>query len=713
MSWNRNAHRLTSEARNTFPSGSDKSLEKKDLRVRSPFRSRHISVVVALYVGVALCIGLFVIVGKWEDERERDRFDEDVASMTSRLERSLASDREVLGSIGGLYAASVSVDRTEFGVFVAGALSRHPHIQALEWIPFVPSSERRAYEESARADGYPGFQFTEKDSQGNIVPASERPAYFPVYYVEPLVGNEVALGFDLGSNPERLEALERARDSGTFAATSRITLVQETGQQFGLLIFLPIYRNGASPNTVEERRALLSGFALAVFRIGDLIEQSFRNLDSGPYSVRLYDIGAPEGQSLLYASMSAGDEADSEYGSGPNKIVRLEVGGRQWSLVVYPKSGRLPTLGMPIAGAILAFGLLATMGLVTYLVLAQRQADKLSRANTELRESEERYRRLVELFPDAVIVFSQGEVTFVNTAAVKLLGAEEATQLVGQPLLQLVHPDFREAWTQRIRLLEAGDGVSFIGRKLLRLDGTPVDVEAAATPLVLNGKMAVQAVVRDITDRKRAEQCLEQTFEKLQQTLEDSVRTMARMVEMRDPYTAGHQERVAVLAYAIAKEMGLPDEQIRVIRLAAAVHDLGKVSVPSEILSKPGRLDETEFGLVKNHPTAGREILETIRFPWPIATIVLQHHERMNGSGYPTGLNGKDILLGARILAVADVVDAMSSHRPYRPALGIDAALKEVTRNKGVLYDVDVVDAFVRILDAKPLGFSVGEEVSR
>ena len=174
---------------------------------------------------------------------------------------------------------------------------------------------------------------------------------------------------------------------------------------------------------------------------------------------------------------------------------------------------------------------------------------------------------------------------------------------------------------------------------------------------------------------------------------------------MRDPYRDSHQKRVSQLACAMAREMNLPEEQIEGIRVAGNIHDIGKISVPMEILSKPGRVNKSEFGIIKSHTQAGYDILKTIEFPWPIAQIVLQHHERMDGSGYPQGLSGKDILLEARILGVADVVEAMVSHRPYRPALGIDKALEEISKNRGVLYDPEVVDACLKLFTEKRFEF--------
>jgi putative nucleotidyltransferase with HDIG domain len=180
---------------------------------------------------------------------------------------------------------------------------------------------------------------------------------------------------------------------------------------------------------------------------------------------------------------------------------------------------------------------------------------------------------------------------------------------------------------------------------------------------------------------------------------------MALIVESRDPYTAGHQKRVATLAQAIAKEMNLPAHQIEAIRLAGFIHDLGKISTPSEILTKPGRIAEIEFNLIKTHPQTGYEILKEIEFPFPIAQIVLQHHERMDGSGYPSGLSGEKILLEARILGVADVVEAMATHRPYRPSIGLDKALEEISYNRGTLYDSKVVDACLKVISEKGFEF--------
>jgi putative two-component system response regulator len=190
---------------------------------------------------------------------------------------------------------------------------------------------------------------------------------------------------------------------------------------------------------------------------------------------------------------------------------------------------------------------------------------------------------------------------------------------------------------------------------------------------------------------------LSESERRLKKILLESVSAVAAMVELRDPYTAGHQRRVALLAEAIAVKLGLSDEQIEGLVLAAVVHDVGKISIPSEILTKPGHLSEAEFTMIKQHPETGYEILKGIDFPWPIAEIVRQHHERCDGSGYPLGLQGNDIRNEADILAVADVIEAMASHRPYRPGLGIDTALEEIERSCGKLFEPNVVSAALEL----------------
>lgn len=209
----------------------------------------------------------------------------------------------------------------------------------------------------------------------------------------------------------------------------------------------------------------------------------------------------------------------------------------------------------------------------------------------------------------------------------------------------------------------------------------------------------------DITSRKLAEEDSKQTLERLHKSLGGTIQAMAMMVETRDPYTAGHQKKVSNLARVIAQEMGLSKDMIDKIRMAGVIHDIGKLSVPAEILSKPTKLTDIEFSLIKVHPKSGYDILKDIDLPYPIAEIVYQHHERLDGSGYPQGLKDGQILIGSCILAVADTVEAMASHRPYRPGKGIDAAFEEIEKNKGIFYDAKVVDTCIRVFREKAFTF--------
>jgi PAS domain S-box-containing protein/putative nucleotidyltransferase with HDIG domain len=260
------------------------------------------------------------------------------------------------------------------------------------------------------------------------------------------------------------------------------------------------------------------------------------------------------------------------------------------------------------------------------------------------------------------------------------------------PALQPDGGGSREGIIEKGKLALAGKP-QFFEWKYLRPDGTLFDAEVSFNRVDIGSQVFLQAIVRDITDRKQAAEKLERTLENLRQTTTATVQVMAHVVETRDAYTAGHQRRVADIAVAIAGEMQLPSHTIEGIRMAGVIHDIGKISIPAEILSKPGDLRRKEFELIKDHPQMGYEILKDVEFPWPIAEIVHQHHERMDGSGYPNGLRGGEILLEARIIAVSDVVEAIASHRPYRPARGIDTALEEIKTNQGILYDRDVVDA--------------------
>ena len=304
-----------------------------------------------------------------------------------------------------------------------------------------------------------------------------------------------------------------------------------------------------------------------------------------------------------------------------------------------------------------------------------------------LKKSEERFRTLIEENTDGIVVVDEkGVIRFVNTAAVILFEKEK---------IDLLHKKYGYPISNK----------AFTEIDILLNSGNKRVVESHVVETEWEGKRAFLATLRDITKRKKTEEDLQNSNEKLRRLMEETVNGLTSAVEMRDPYTAGHQRRVAELVSAIGDELKLNTDKLDGLRIAALIHDIGKIHVPSEILSKPGKLTDIEFTIMESHVQAGYEVLKSIDFPWPIAKTVLQHHEKMNGSGYPNGLFGEEIILEARILFVADVVEAMSSHRPYRPALGLDKAIEEITKNRGILYDPVIVDACVEVINYKHFKF--------
>ncbi len=311
-------------------------------------------------------------------------------------------------------------------------------------------------------------------------------------------------------------------------------------------------------------------------------------------------------------------------------------------------------------------------------------------------EGDERFRDLVETTSDTVWEMDSRSVyTYISPQVYETLGykPEEAlgkTPFDFMPLQEaqrLIKP-IKTAVTSR-------KPFRFVQAAYLHKNGNTVFLETSGVPFYdKDGRLVgYRGIHRDVTERRAAENQVHQTIKKLESTVESVIQAISLTVEMRDHYTAGHQQRVNQLACAIAREMSLPLDKIQTIRVAGLLHDFGKIFVPTEILIKPGRLTNLEIALVRAHPQSGYSVLKSIQFPWPIADIIVQHHERMDGSGYPSHLHAEDIRLEARILAVSDVVEAMTFDRAYRPALGLDAALKEINRSKSTLYDPDVAEA--------------------
>jgi len=301
---------------------------------------------------------------------------------------------------------------------------------------------------------------------------------------------------------------------------------------------------------------------------------------------------------------------------------------------------------------------------------------------------------LVQSSPLGIIAFDlSGKILLWNRAAEEITGWLEK-EVLGAHVQSFADDGWEKYEILRMRTLN-GEVFHSQPIKAAIKDGRQRIISYSSAPVFDGDRIvATMAAIYDITEKMTLETALKDSLEKMSRVVDETIGALATAIGKRDPYTAGHQQRVAGLACAIAAEMGgFDDDRMKGLKMAAMVHDIGKLYIPAEILSKPGQLSALEFELIKTHAQAGFDILQEIEFPWPIAQIVRQHHERLDGTGYPVGLSGDKILMEARIVGVADVVEALSSHRPYRPSRGIPVALQHVQKDRGVAYDACVVDA--------------------
>jgi len=347
--------------------------------------------------------------------------------------------------------------------------------------------------------------------------------------------------------------------------------------------------------------------------------------------------------------------------------------------------------------------------LIEEIFFLKQKIKKLEQSESDRKQAEENLKereKTLQAFFDAVhesmvLIDTKGTILLSNAVGAQRLG-KTLPEFVGTCLYDWFPPDIaRHRKEQYEKVVDTGEPVYFQDTRLGRF------FEQYCYP-VFDEKRNISGVTifaQEITSRKQAEESLQQTMEKLRKSLVGTIQAMSLTVETRDPYTAGHQRRVSTLARTIAQDMGLSKDTVENIRMAGIIHDIGKISVPAEILSRPGKLKDMEFSLIKAHSQTGYNILKDVGLTYPIAEIVLQHHERLDGSGYPQQLKGENILLEARILAVADVVEAIASHRPYRPGFGIDVALEEIEKNKGILYDAGVVEVCIKLFREKGFKF--------
>ncbi|MBT8369846.1 MAG: CHASE domain-containing protein, partial [Deltaproteobacteria bacterium] len=476
--------------------------------------------------------------GKW-DQIEAE-FERSAQSMATALDGNFNAHVDALYSIKGLFDSSKTVDRQEFHIFVQRLFDRHSGIQALEWIPRVTHGERNIYEAEARHDGFPQFQITERESQGRMVPATGRAEYFPVYYVEPYVGNELALGFNLASNSVRRVAINRSKDTGKLTATARVTLVQEQEEQYGVVVFLPVYGHQDTPITVASRREALQGFVLGVFRIGDMVTSALKNFS--PYTIRysLYDHTAPAGEQLLWehhpeiqpnktALQNRRNDANS-----PALVFRhtYDMGERKWTIFFAPTAAYLATHRYWDMWAVLVGGLLFTSLIGALLLSMVGRSAELGTANAslqkeiierieveaKLRETGENFRGLVNSASDAILVIDrQGLITFANRQVNKMFGYR-ISELLGQPHDILLPERFRKNHAlQRAVYREKPDPRHMAeGREIFGLhkNGREFPVEVGLSPFNAETNPQVISIVRDISERKRNEKALRKSEER-------------------------------------------------------------------------------------------------------------------------------------------------------------------------------------------------------
>jgi PAS domain S-box-containing protein len=326
-----------------------------------------------------------------------------------------------------------------------------------------------------------------------------------------------------------------------------------------------------------------------------------------------------------------------------------------------------------------------------------------------IRQAEKKYRSIFENTIEGIFQTTpEGRFLDINPAVVRIHGydsADDMVKAISDINNQLyVNPEQRKKY---IRILKSKGEIKNFEAEMYKKDGSRIwtSMNVRAVRDDEGNILYFEGTIEDITERKRSEEKLIRTIDSLRRAVSTTIQTLASAVESKDPYTAGHQKRVTDLARMIATEMDLPADMVEGVRMACSIHDIGKISIPTEILSKPTKLTDIEFSLLKTHSESGYNMLKDVESPWPLADIVIQHHERMDGSGYPKGLKGDKILIEARIIAVADVVEAVSSHRPYRPAKGIDEALEEIERNAGILYDREVVEICLNLFREKGFKF--------
>ena len=512
------------KASRSFPSGQESHFVQP-----APARRRAVPLALVVIIGVLVSLTMSLLAYQWETydevERVRSRFQLEAQERIEAIRQELDKHLQLLRSVGALYQSSEQVTREEFRVFASKLLEAVPSVQALEWIPRVGHLQRSRFEDQTRT-AIPGFRISQRDENGSLIDASLRDEYFPVYFVEPDIGNESAPGFDLASETVRREALHLARDRGRITVSGRITLVQETGNQTAVLAYLPIYRKGASLTSQAQRREYLEGFATVVCRVGDLIEHASSRLGREDIDIWVFDATARSRGELLH--VSAGPTSRGTPPLSPSTTTLraediFEFGGRQWEVIAAPAPGAFVPPVLYSARLMLLAGLLITGMLVWYVRTLQQYGLRMERANraldhevaehrrtgAALNKSDEMFRQILESAADAILISDdRGRILTVNHQAERLFGFVRS-ELIGQPVELLLPERLREKHVANRRAYHADpkqrpiiSNQELSGR---RKDGTLVPLEISLSPTDQNEERMVTAIIRDISARKAAE----------------------------------------------------------------------------------------------------------------------------------------------------------------------------------------------------------------
>jgi PAS domain S-box-containing protein len=497
---------------------------------------------------------------------------------------------------------------------------------------------------------------------------------------------ELMMAIARDSGMHRFEWMHTKADGTDFVAEVTLSAIQLSGRQ----VIYCVWRD------ITERKK--SDLALKLFRA--LIDQSNDAIEViDPDTFRFLDVNQTECLALGYSREEMLSKTVFDIDPIFDRSMSMEFVQnlrKAGSMVIESRHQRKDGSVFPVelSMAYIELGR-------NYVLAVARDFTEREQANRQLVDSEQRFRGLVEQAIAGIYILQDGKVAYVNPRLVEIFGYASADELIGRDSISLIVEKDRSAVLDNRRRVEGEVSSLSYGFTAVRKDGSMIEVGVHSNRATHQGRPAIIGMLQDVSEKKRAEEEIRRYLEQIKTAFVSTVEVATTLSEMRDPYTAGHERRVAEIAVAIGAELGFDASRQEGLRVAGHLHDIGKMTIPAEILSKPGKLSAIEFQLIQGHAQASYDVLKGVEFPWPVAEVALQHHERIDGSGYPQRLKGEAILLEARIMAVADVVEAMSSHRPYRVGRGIEAALQEIERGRGSVYDTDVADACLKLFREK------------